>query len=188
MDETTKRKGTRVAHHVVAGALAAAAAIAAPNAVAAVDMFLKIGDIKGESTDDKHKGEIDVLAWSWGLGPKASPGQKAGSNSTCAQQLSLTKYVDSATPPLITKAVLGATSGTAWLTVRKAGEKQPDYLTVELNNVIVTSLSTGGSGGEERLTENVSLSFASATIKYKPQKADGSLGDEVKAAIPASCP
>ena len=77
MDETTKRKGTRVAHHVVAGALAAAAAIAAPNAVAAVDMFLKIGDIKGESTDDKHKGEIDVLAWSWGLGggiPRAKSG------------------------------------------------------------------------------------------------------------------
>ena len=52
MDETAKRVGPRVAHHVVTGALAAAAAIAAPNAVAVVDMFLKIGDIKGESTDD----------------------------------------------------------------------------------------------------------------------------------------
>ena len=188
MDETAKRAGARVARHVVAAALAAGAAIAAPNAVAASDMYLSIKGITGESADSKHKGEIDVLAWSWGLGPKASPGQKAGSNSTCAQQLAFTKYVDSATPQLITNAVLGATSSEATLTVWKSGEPPFEYLRVTLKNVTVSSLSTGGSDVGDRLTENVTLGFASATVTYTPQDKDGTAGTAVKATVPGSCP
>ena len=42
-----------------------------------------------------------------------------------------------------------------------------------MKDVIVTSVSTGGSGGEDRLTENVTLNFATFKIEYQPQKPDG---------------
>ena len=185
MDETAKRVGARVAHHVVAGALAAAAAVAAPNASAAMDMFLNIDPIKGESKDKTHAGEVDVLAWSWGVSVK---GSKVVPNLTCAQQLSLTKYVDKATPPLVTNLVLNAAIPKATLTVRKAGETPLEWLIVTLNNVTVIALSEGGSGGEDRLTENVTLGFSSGAIKYTPQNQDGTGGTPVTAALPASCP
>ena len=77
MDDTKNRGTSRVGHHLVVGALAAAATIGATGAVAAADMFLKLGDIKGESTDAKHPGEIAVLAWSWGVnGPIAGDRKK----------------------------------------------------------------------------------------------------------------
>ncbi|HEX3867907.1 MAG TPA: type VI secretion system tube protein Hcp, partial [Gemmatimonadaceae bacterium] len=61
----------------------------------------------------------------------------------------------------------------ATLTVRKAGDKPLEYIIIELDELIVTSLSEGGSGGEDRLTENVTLNFAKFLYTYTPQKADG---------------
>src|SRR4029077_4428939 len=106
MDGTNSRGATRVGHHVLVGAFAAAAAIGATKAVGATDLFAKIGDIKGESTDDKHRGEIDVLAWSWGVngaiaGDKKNPGVPA-----CGEPLSIDKSVDKASPLLVTGAAL----------------------------------------------------------------------------------
>jgi type VI secretion system secreted protein Hcp len=176
----------RVAHCVAAGALAAAAAVAAPNATAAVDMFLKIEGVKGESKDAKHAGEIDVLAWSWGLAATKSGGaQKA---VPCTQHLSLTKWVDKATPLLVRYAVLGASSPKGTLVVRKAGESPLEYIVVTMDNVIVSSVSTGGSGGEDRLTENVTFGFSEAKIEYTEQLADGKQGAKTDAFLPASCP
>jgi len=78
-----------------------------------VDTFLKIGDIKGESTDQKHKGEIDVLSWSWGLVglSRNSPGvpqRPVGpQKEACAQSITLMKVTDVASPLLIANAALG---------------------------------------------------------------------------------
>ncbi len=66
---------------------------------------------------------------------------------------------------------------TASLHVRKAGKTQNEYITIEMTEVLVTSVSTGGSGGEDRLTENIALNFAAVKFSYKPQKPDGTLGD-----------
>jgi type VI secretion system secreted protein Hcp len=147
--------------------------LAPTTALAAVDMFLKIGTIKGESQDSKHKGEIDVLAWSWGASndPQAT---RSKLPTACIQDLSLTKYIDSATPALIMNGMTGEVSPTAVLVVRKAGDTPLEYLTLTMKNVRISSYSSGGSGGEDRLTENVSLHFESMTGKYVKQKADGS--------------
>jgi len=136
---------------------------------AAVDMFLKIPGIDGESTDEKHKNEIDVLAWSWG----GSAGQGQGKNATCIQDLSFTKYIDAATPGLIMNTVMGQVVPTATLVVRKAGGVQLEYLTLTMKNVTVSSYSTGGSGGEDRLTENVTLHFEKLEGKYQRQDPKG---------------
>jgi type VI secretion system secreted protein Hcp len=62
----------------------------------------------------------------------------------------------------------------AILTVRKSGEEPLDHLVITMSPVLVTSVSTGGSGGGERLTENVTLNFAKVKVSYTPQKEDGS--------------
>jgi type VI secretion system secreted protein Hcp len=54
--------------------------------------------------------------------------------------------------------------------VRKAGEGQKRYIQITMKEVLVTSISTGGSGGEDRLTENVTLNFAEVKFSYAPQK------------------
>ena len=91
------------------------------------------------------------------------------------QDLSFTKYVDTATAPLMRACSTGEHIKSALLTVRKAGGKSPvEYIKVTLEECIVSSISTGGSGGEDQLTENVTLNFAKVKYEYTSQKADGS--------------
>lgn len=141
----------------------------------AVDMFMKVGDLKGESKDDKHGGEIDVLAWSWGMSQSGTThlGTGGGAGKVSVQDLSFTKYIDKASMNLIIACCNGKHYPEAKLTVRKAGENPLEYLTITMKDVLVTAVSTGGSGGEDRLTENVTLNFAHFIAEYKPQKADG---------------
>jgi type VI secretion system secreted protein Hcp len=187
--EDTKNHGTvRVGHHLLVGALAAAATVCATSAVATNDMFLKIGDIKGESTDKNHLGEIDVLAWSWGVSSPITGDKKSATLPACAQPLSLTKFIDRATPPLIMNLALNTTIPSAKLTVRKAGANPIEYLILTLTGVTVKAESTGGSTGEDRLTENLSLAFTSATVTYTPQNPDGTPSSPASASIPGTCP
>ena len=141
----------------------------------AVDMYLKLGKIKGESKDSKHAGEIDVLAWSWGASQSGSFGSGGGGGAGKAnvQDLSVTKWIDSSSASLLTHCVTGDHIPEATLTVRKAGKNPLEYLKITLKKVLVTSISTGGSGGEDRLTENISLNFAQVTFDYQKQKDDG---------------
>jgi type VI secretion system secreted protein Hcp len=141
----------------------------------AVDMFIKIGDIKGESLDDAHKGEIDVLAWSWGMSQSGTMhiGGGGGGGKVSIQDLSFTKWVDKATPNLMGFCSSGKQMPEAKLTVRKAGGNPLEYIIITMTDVIITSISTGGSGGEDRLTENITLNFAKVNYEYQPQKNDG---------------
>ena len=156
----------------------------------AVDMFIKIKGIDGESMDDKHKKEIDVLAWSWGASQSGSAhmGGGAGAGKVNVQDLSFTKYIDSASHALLLACCNGEHIGEAVFVVRKAGKDPLEYIKLTLNDLIVSSVSTGGSGGEDRLTENITLNFGKFKYEYAPQKADGT-GDAVKTAgwdIPAN--
>ena len=142
----------------------------------AVDQFIKLDGIKGESVDHKHKDEIDVLAWSWGMSQSGSThmGRGGGAGKVNVQDISLTKYIDSSSHAMMLACCNGKHIKEALLTVRKAGEKPLEYYKLKLKDCIITSVSTGGSGGEDRLTENVTLNFAEVTVTYTPQKPDGS--------------
>ena len=142
----------------------------------AVDMFLKIKEAPGESRDKTHAKEIDVLAWSWGLSNSGSAhvGGGAGAGKVNVQDVSFTKYVDASSNALMLFCANGKHIPEALLTVRKAGEKPLEYIKITMKEVLVSSVSTGGSGGEDRLTENVSLNFAEVKFEYTKQKADGS--------------
>jgi type VI secretion system secreted protein Hcp len=141
----------------------------------AVDMFIKLEGIKGEAQDAKHKDDIDVLAWSWGLSQSGTThvGGGGGAGKVNVQDLSFTKYVDKASSNLMQQCCSGKHIPKVELFVRKAGNTPLEYLTITLNHVLVSSVSTGGSGGEDRLTENVTLNFSKFEVQYKAQKADG---------------
>jgi type VI secretion system secreted protein Hcp len=144
----------------------------------AVDMFIQIGDIKGESKDSQHEEEIDVMAWSWGMTQSGTThmGGGGGSGKVSVKNLSITKHIDSASTNLMLACCNGKHYETALLTVRKAGENPVEYLKITMNEVLVASVSTGGSGGEEKLTENVTLNFAKVKTEYTPQDEKGAPG------------
>lgn len=150
----------------------------------AVDMFIKIDGIKGEAQDSKHKDEIDVLAWSWGMSQSGTThmGSGGGSGKVNVQDISFTKYIDSSSNALMLTCCTGKHIKEATLYVRKAGGENPlEYITITMEDIIVSSLSTGGSGGEDRLTENVTLNFSKFKYTYTPQDKSGGKGKPMDA-------
>lgn len=148
----------------------------------AVDMFLVFNasaKIEGESQDKVYQAKkaIDVLAWSWGMSQSGTfhGGGGGGAGKANFQDLSFTKYVDKGSPNLMLACAQGTHLDDATLVVRKAGGKAPvEYITIKMTEVMVTAVTTGGSGGEDRLTENVTLNFSEVLYTYKGQKKDGS--------------
>ena len=140
----------------------------------AADIFAKIGDIQGESLDSKHKGEIEVLSFSWGLtnpGGGASGGGAAGKASF--KDFSIVHSIDKASPSLMGACATGARLKEATITQRKPGSGQQDFLIVTMSDVIVTGVADGGGGNPP--SETVNLAFAKIDVEYMPVKADGSL-------------
>jgi type VI secretion system secreted protein Hcp len=140
----------------------------------AVDMFLKL-DIAGESRDDKHAGEIDIASWSWGMTQSASThmGSGGGSGKVAVNDVQITKFVDKATPNLHLACCTGKHYPQVLLTIRKAGDKPVEYYKLTMEEVLISSIQIGGHGGDDRLTESVTLNFAKFKEEYTPQKADG---------------
>ncbi|HEY4366087.1 MAG TPA: type VI secretion system tube protein Hcp [Steroidobacteraceae bacterium] len=141
----------------------------------AIDSFLKLGDLKGESQVKGFEAQIQILAWSWGLSQSGTThiGSGGGAGKVNVQDLSFTHYVDSSSPSLILACCKGTHYPEATLTMRKAGGDPLPYLTIKLHDIIVTSVSGGGSGGEDQQTENVTLNFAAFDYSYQPQDNKG---------------
>ena len=153
----------------------------------AINVTISIGTIKGESA--VNTGEIDVLAWSWGLTQSASSHIATGGTSGSAdvRDLTITKYVDLASPNLISDCFYGVNEVLAVMKVMKAAgdSKSPSYpfITMTMGDpgksadkgcVIVSSVTTGQDGGNDRFIETVTLNFSKVTFSYNPQKGIGS--------------
>jgi type VI secretion system secreted protein Hcp len=167
---------------LVAAGVVATGMLASSSIVAASDMFLKMDGVRGESTDEKHKGEIDVLSWSWGTSNGAGQIKSGRVPTACIQDLNLTKQTDSSTPTLIINGVTGQIAPTAVLVVRKSGGDSPiEFLKLTMRNVMVSSYQTGASeGASDRPFEQVVLHFESMLGEYQRQGADGlPLGDPI---------
>ena len=143
----------------------------------AVDMFLKIESpaIGGESQDKAHSGEIDILAWSWGLSNSGTTHMGGGSGAGKAnfQDISFTSYYEKSTHELMKSAAKGTHHEKMTLVCRKAGGSPLEYIIYTLEDCIITSVSTGGSGGEDRLTVNFSVNFGAFKVLYKEQDKKG---------------
>ena len=142
----------------------------------ASDIFAKIGDIKGESLDAKHKDEIEVLSYSWGLASTGhiDAGGGGGAGKPTFQDLSFHHDIDKASPRLFASCATGEHIKEATITHRKAGKGQQEYLIIKMNDVIITNVSLTDTS-EGTPSEIVSLAFAKVDLEYKPRKSDGSL-------------
>ena len=143
----------------------------------ASDIFAKIGDIKGESLDDKHKGEIEILSWSWGVTQSGTMAHGGGGGEGKANfnDFNFTHHIDKASPVLLKACATGEHIKEATITVRKAGKGQQEFLIIKMADIIITGVAPSGAGDGAATAEHVALQFAKVDLEYKPQKQDGSL-------------
>jgi type VI secretion system secreted protein Hcp len=156
-----------------------------------VNIVLKLGDpmVKGESGVKGHETEIDVLTWSWGLTQSASAhiATGAGTGSADVSDLTITKYIDSASPTLHQECFLGSDFKTATLTCIKVGGKAGpvEFIKIVMSGtVFISSVKPGDrevvdGKATDRFTETMTLNFAKVKIEYTGQKEDQSKGATV---------
>ena len=144
------------------------------------DMFLMVkgakhGLIKGESQDDQHKGEIDVVSWSWGMQAKTSLGGGTATGKASVRELTVVKRIDSASTALMSALRTNEPIQKAVLTLRKAGKSQLEYMkiTIEQGRVISLTIEGGDGSGGADVVERVSFSFNKIEVEYVPQNKDG---------------
>ena len=137
----------------------------------ASDYLLEIDGIKGESRDSKHPGAIEVLSFSWGVSQTASV---TGEPERQVQNFSFTADVGKASPILMLACATGKSPGDATLFVRKPDGKRLEYLEIKLEDVLISSYQTCGSGNEIP-TDQFSLNFAKIEFTYNEETADGSV-------------
>lgn len=142
------------------------------------DFFLKIEGIDGESTDDKHKGELEIHSWSWGATNQGTFGAGGGGGGGKASfsDITITKFADKSTPKLLTAVATGQHIKSMVLVCRKAGGDKQEYLKVTLTDVLVSSYQSMALGTDGPIPkEEIKLNYGVIKYEYKPQKSDGSL-------------
>lgn len=140
----------------------------------AVDIFLKIDGITGEARDKAHGGEIDVLSWSWGMTLKVNRGGGGPARSPEFDQLTVTKFVDRASAPLMTALMRATAIKSAKLVCRKAGGDKPlEFLKVDMSDVRIASVKSTGASADIQFTEQIVLDFSKVAISYLEQDANG---------------
>lgn len=150
----------------------------------AVDYFLKLEGIDGESADHKHKGEIELESWSFGATQTGAHGAGGGGGSgkVAMQDFHFVMKCSKASPKLFLACAGGDHIKKAVVVARKAGGEQGEYLKYTFTDVLISSFQTGGSShGDAIPTDQISLNFAKIELEYKEQKADGTFGGPIKA-------
>ena len=147
----------------------------------AIDTHIKFDGVEGESIHKDHKGEIDVLSWSWGVSNASGVGSGTGSGrgKATAQDLHFNHYYDKASPVLAKQCASGKHFKEVVITSRKAGEGQKDFMKITMKEVFISSVSNSG-GSDGGIMESVSMSYASVDFSYKAQDEKGTMGGEVK--------
>lgn len=147
----------------------------------AIDAYLQISEIKGESNDEKHKGWIEVAHVSWGVTqPNASTASTAGGLTVGTAELaevSFSKLADLASPILFQHCAMGKTLPKAVFEFMRAdGDGKPiTYLKLELENVMISSVHPrSGEGGI--VTEQVHFAYSKIKCAYNQQKIAGGMG------------
>ena len=153
------------------------------NAACAVDMFIKIKDIEGESVKPGHEGEIDILAWSWGSHHSSISrpnGPTRYSGTATNMDMTFSKKMDASSSDLFLACNNGKHLGDVFIMSVDESRKLEPYLTIMFFDATCTSYSVSSSGEDPVPTENVTLNFSKIEFKYQEQKDDGSQGGNVE--------
>jgi type VI secretion system secreted protein Hcp len=147
----------------------------------AVDMFLKLDGIDGESQDAKHKGEIEIESFSWGASNAGSAAHGgAGAGKVSMQDFHFVTPTSKASPKLFLSCASGVHIKDAILTVRGAGDKPLEFLKVTMSDVLVSSWQQAGSAGDEIPQDQISINFSKIEIAYVTQSPNGGAGESVR--------
>jgi type VI secretion system secreted protein Hcp len=145
----------------------------------AVDMFLLVDGVKGESADANHSGFTDIQSLSWGASQAASiSGGGGGSGKVSFSDLTITAPMDTATPALLKFCSSGKHISKIKVSICKAGGTQVEYATIVLSDVLVTGTQFVGTSGGEAMGINYSFQAAKVEHHYWVQGKDGSKGAE----------
>lgn len=145
----------------------------------AVDYFLKIDGIEGESQDAQHKGEIELEGFSWGEAQSAAGG---GAGKVTMQPFNFVMKTSKASPQLFLACAGGQHLMSARLTARNSGKNGHTFLRWTLVDVVVAAYEISAlEGGDDLPRDQASLSFAKIQVEYIPQKPDGSSDTPVEA-------
>jgi type VI secretion system secreted protein Hcp len=143
-----------------------------------MDHYIKFDGVEGESLSKDHKGEIEVLSWSWGLSsPAPSSSGGSGARRATPQQFTFTHLYDKASPVLASLAAAGRHVKQAWLSSRRAGQGQKDFLKVTMSDVLITGVHHEGDAAG--ISETVTASARRITFEYRQTNSKGSLGPAV---------
>lgn len=186
-DPKSKAMEGRFRRPLLQGALAVAAtAMVAAPAPALAATFLKLGDIKGESTDAKHKDQIDILSFtqSWinTYEGGAGGGGGAGAGKMQCGAITLMKEIDMSSPLLLKGVATGQHYKDAVISFQSTnsiGRTATDYYTITMDTVFVTELSQTDERDPNRIFEKLVLNAQVFTFKFQPQNAKGTFGDPV---------
>ncbi|WP_435362938.1 Hcp family type VI secretion system effector [Haloarchaeobius sp. DYHT-AS-18] len=137
-----------------------------PTQPATTGAYLKFDDIEGESTDRKHRGEIDIQSWSWGVA--SEEGRVSRRGRVQHRPLTVTKRVDKATPRLTKAATSGQNLGEVVLTVELGGRT----MTMTMRNVRVVASSLSFDSETGWPVETLELEYDSLTVAVDRVEAD----------------
>lgn len=146
----------------------------------AVDMFLKIDGIDGESKDQTNKGEIHIESFQFGVEQvgTSDSGGGLGAGKAKFEDFEFTMPTQKATPKLYAACATGKHIKNAILTIRKAGGKQDWFLKHTFSDLLVSSFRT--ANGEPQPQDTVKINFVKLETEYREQKEDGSFGGAIK--------
>src|SRR3954470_2180924 len=134
----------------------------------AVDMSLKITDVKGESKDKEHKEQIEIESFSWGASQlgTSSHGTGAGAGKVSMNDFHFVMRNNSSSPTLFLFCANGKHLKEAKLTCRKAGGTQQDFMVVTMSDVLISSYQTGGSQAGEVPMDQISINYTKMEADY----------------------
>lgn len=141
-------------------------------------IYMKIEGIEGESVDQAHAGEIEVLSFSWGMSQGASSFSRGGAQKPSVSDFSFSAFTSKATPKLMLACLQGEHISQAVVSfaTREGATGPVDYMKFKFEDLLVSSFHAGGAGADAMPTESFSLNFAKMRVDYQRQNADGTLG------------
>lgn len=153
-----------------------------PAPAGSIDYFLKLDGIQGGSTDAKHRNEIAISSFVWGINLDRNAcsgvtpgGSGGGAGKVRFSEIQFVKIIDMSSPKLAQAVATGKHISSAVLTARKAGGKQQqDFLVITLTQVSITSYSLSGSTGSVP-QDTFDVSYAQIKYQFFPQRPDGGL-------------